>query len=121
MQRQHMTAGYREGLSDSKAKSMQGGFDQGYPIGFELGLRVGKVFGVLEGFLAAFAKDKTKAPTGLLELYGRAKRELAISQLLNGVDDEVLARPEFEVKDLPLKSREALQKWEELVTAMMRE
>src|SRR4030088_1417992 len=52
VQRQHMTAGYREGLSDSKAKSMQGGFDQGYPIGFVLGIRVGRILGVLEGFLA---------------------------------------------------------------------
>lgn len=119
MQRQHMTAGYREGLSDSKAKSMQGGFDQGYPIGFELGLRVGKIFGVLEGFLAAFAKDKATAPIGLVELYARAKKELAISQLLNGLDDEELARPEFEFKDLPLKGRDAVQKWEELVMKMM--
>jgi hypothetical protein len=121
MQRQHMTSGYREGLSASKARSMQGGFDLGYPIGFELGLRVGKIFGVFEGFLAAFAKDKTGPPTGLVELYGSAKRELAMGQLLNGLDDEMLAGPEFEIKDLPLKSREVLQKWEELVTEMMKE
>lgn len=120
MQRQHMTAGYREGLSYSKAKSMQGGFDQGYPVGFEIGIRVGKVFGVLEGFLAAFAKDKTRTQPALLELYGNAKTELAISQLLDGLDDEVLASPEFAVKDLPLKSRVALQKWEEIVTEMMK-
>jgi hypothetical protein len=120
MQRQHMTAGYREGLSDSKAKSMQGGFDEGYPIGFELGLRVGKIFGVLEGFVATFAKDKTGAPIEFVELYGRAKTELAISQLLHGLDDEVLAKSEFEVKDLPLNSRELLQKWEELVTEIMK-
>lgn len=120
MQRQHVTAGYREGLTNSKAKSMQGGFDQGYPVGFELGIRVGKVFGVLEGFLAAFAKDKTKTPPGLLELYGNAIRELAIGQLLNGLDDEVLARPECAIKDLPAKSRDALQKWEELVTEMLK-
>jgi hypothetical protein len=121
MQRQHTTAGYREGLSASKAKSMQGGFDQGYPIGFELGLRVGKIFGVLEGFLTAFAKDKMGPPTGLVELYESAKQELASTQLLNGLDDEVLARLEFKIEDLPLKSREALQKWEEIATEMMKE
>lgn len=119
MQRQHMTAGYREGLFDSKAKSMQGGFDQGYPIGFQLGLRVGTIFGVLEGFLAAYAKDNTGSPTALVEAYGIAKKELAISQLLHGLNDEALARPEFDIEDLPLKSREALEKWEGLTSEMM--
>jgi hypothetical protein len=120
VQRQHMTAGYREGLSDSKAKSMQGGFDQGYPIGFVLGIRVGRILGVLEGFLAAFAKDPAGTPEDLLRLYRSAKRELAIGQLLHGLEDEVLASLEFEVNDLPLESKEALQKWEQLVTQMMK-
>jgi hypothetical protein len=120
VQRQHMTEGYREGLSDSKAKSMQGGFDQGYPIGFVLGIRVGKILGVLEGFLAAFAKDPTGTPEELLQLYRSAKKELAISQLLHGLEDEVLANLEFEIKDLPLESRKALQKWEQLMTQMMK-
>ena|SRR2546423_6954143 len=121
MQRQHMTAGYREGLSDSKAKHMQGGFDRGYPIGFELGIKVGKIFGVLEGFLAAFAQDQKSTPAGLVELYNRAAKELAISQLLDGLDDKVLASTEFEFKELPMKSRELLGKWEVLVVEMMRE
>jgi hypothetical protein len=120
VQRQHMTAGYREGLSDSKAKSMQGGFDQGYPIGFVLGIRVGKILGVLEGFLAAFAKDPAGPPEELLRLYMSAKKELAINQLLHGLEDEVLANLEFKAKDLPLESREALQKWEQLVAQMMK-
>ena len=120
VQRQHMTAGYREGLSDSKAKSMQGGFDQGYPIGFVLGIRVGRILGVLEGFLAAFAKDPAGTPEELLRLYRSAKKELAIGQLLHGLEDEVLASLEFEVNDLPLESREALQKWEQLVAQMMK-
>ena len=121
MQRQHMTAGYREGLSDSKAKSMQGGFDQGYPIGFELGLKVGKIFGVLEGFLAAYAKDPTRTPKGLVELYDQAKKELAVGQLLDGLDDEVLASPDFETKDLPTKSTDLVRKWQVLMTDLMRE
>jgi hypothetical protein len=120
VQRQHMTAGYREGLSNSKARSIQGGFDQGYPIGFVLGIRVGRILGVLEGFLAAFAKDPAGTPEELLRLYQSAKRELAISQLLHGLEDEVLANLEFEIKDLPLESRKALQKWDQLVTQMMK-
>ena len=120
VRRQHMTAGYREGLSDSKAKSMQGGFDQGYPIGFVLGIRVGRILGVLEGFLAAFAKDPAGTPEELSRLYRSAKKELAIDQLLRGLGDEVLASLEFEVNGLPLESREALQKWEQLVTQIMK-
>jgi hypothetical protein len=120
VQRQHMTAGYREGLSNSKAKSIQGGFDQGYPIGFVLGIRVGRILGVLEGFLAAFAKNPAGTPKELLRLYESAKKELAISQLLHGLEDEVLANLEFEIKDLPLESRKALQKWDQLVSQMMK-
>ena len=120
VQRQHMTAGYREGLSNSKAKSIQGGFDRGYPIGFVLGIRVGRILGVLEGFLAAFAKDPAGTPEELLRLYRSAKKELAINQLLHGLEDEVLANLEFEIKDLPLESRKALQKWDQLVTQMMK-
>ena len=118
MQRQHMTAGYREGLSDSKAKSMQGGFDKGYPIGFELGIKVGQILGTLEGFLAAFAKDQTQMPAGLVGLYGKAKKELAISKLLDGLDDEKLADPEFGIEDLPVKMRETVQRWESAVAEM---
>src|SRR4051794_11697639 len=120
VQRQHMTAGYREGLSDSKAKSMQGGFDQGYPIGCVLGIRVGRILGVLEGFVAAFTKDPAGTPEELLRVYRSARKELAIGQLLDGLEDEVLASLDFEIKDLPLKSRETLQKWEQLVTQMMK-
>lgn len=51
LRRQHVTDGYREGLSVGKANVMQRGFDSGYPFGVEIGSRVGKVFGVLEGIL----------------------------------------------------------------------
>ncbi len=120
MQRQHMTAGYREGLSGSKAKSMQGGFDQGYPIGFELGIKVGQILGVLEGFLAPFAKDATKMPKCLVELYRKAKKELAISQLLDGLDDEKLADRQFGIEDLPVKATETVKRWEDVVAEMMK-
>ncbi|KIW35099.1 uncharacterized protein PV07_01817 [Cladophialophora immunda] len=53
LRRQHMTDGYREGLSVGKARVMQRGFDAGYPLGVEVGLRVGQVLGVLEGVVSA--------------------------------------------------------------------
>src|SRR4051794_18620808 len=39
IKRQHMTDGYREGLSVGKVKVMQKGFDAGYPVGGSIALR----------------------------------------------------------------------------------
>ncbi|KIW73178.1 hypothetical protein PV04_01315 [Phialophora macrospora] len=58
LRRQHMTDGYREGLSVGKARVMQSGFDAGYPLGVEIGLRAGNVLGVLEGVIAALTSSK---------------------------------------------------------------
>lgn len=62
LRRQHMTAGYREGLSVGKARVMQAGFDHGYPFGVEIGMRVGTVLGVLEGLVAAVSSSSMKTP-----------------------------------------------------------
>ncbi|KIW78198.1 hypothetical protein Z517_08031 [Fonsecaea pedrosoi CBS 271.37] len=145
LRRQHMTDGYREGLSVGKARVMQSGFDAGYPLGVEVGLRVGKVLGVLEGVVSALTTkparssgkpvgeaglgsstatgsntslpgiegpqhgvvDREDEPHGLntsrpapgddddltfvRNLYTRAQRELKISELLKGLDDEKIA------------------------------
>jgi hypothetical protein len=45
----HVTAGYREGISSSKNKKIQQGFDEGYALGSEIGYQVGWILGVLEG------------------------------------------------------------------------
>lgn len=142
LRRQHMTDGYREGLSIGKAQVMQDGFDVGYPVGVEVGMRVGVVLGVLEGILAAVRRqdvvgtsgrgwggrkkglglglDQSKGssssspnvktnPVGLddnksnvqsdtssiefvTRLYDRAKKQLSITELIKGLDDEKLAR-----------------------------
>lgn len=49
LRRQHVTAGYREGISASKAQHVQRGFDTGYPVGAQIGMRAGTVLGILEG------------------------------------------------------------------------
>lgn len=64
LRRQHMTSGYREGLSVGKAQVMQAGFDAGYPFGVEIGLRVGTVLGALEGILAALTATAAKKGVG---------------------------------------------------------
>ncbi|RAL12198.1 Yae1 family protein [Aspergillus homomorphus CBS 101889] len=49
LRRQHVTAGYRDGLAASKSTQVQSGFDAGFPVGAQLGMRVGTVLGILEG------------------------------------------------------------------------
>ena len=49
----HVTAGYREGISSSKNKKIQQGFDEGYALGAEIGYQVGWILGILEGTKAS--------------------------------------------------------------------
>ncbi|KAJ5965811.1 hypothetical protein N7481_012525 [Penicillium waksmanii] len=49
LRRQHVTAGYRDGVSASKGEHVQEGFDAGYPVGAQLGMRAGTILGILEG------------------------------------------------------------------------
>jgi len=49
LRRQHVTAGYRDGLATSKGQHVQEGFDAGFPIGAQLGMRAGTILGILEG------------------------------------------------------------------------
>ncbi|KAK5035370.1 Essential protein Yae1, N terminal [Exophiala sideris] len=142
VRRQHMTDGYREGLSVGKASVMQAGFDAGYPFGVEAGLRVGTVLGVLEGVIAGVRKNITtttvtangggdavadvafaKDGAFLKDLYDRASRELSISELMKGMDDEKIDRmgqphsqgQETGAQGLPREIEEVLVRWEEVV------
>lgn len=51
LRRQHVTAGYRDGIAYAKGQHVQRGFDAGFPVGAQLGMRVGTVLGILEGVL----------------------------------------------------------------------
>ncbi|EXJ70184.1 uncharacterized protein A1O5_06252 [Cladophialophora psammophila CBS 110553] len=85
LRRQHMTDGYREGLSVGKARVMQRGFDAGYPLGVELGLRVGKVLGVLEGVIHGSEGCKPRS-TGKPPEAGSSSSSTEAP--LNGVNDQ---------------------------------
>jgi hypothetical protein len=115
MKRQHMTDGYREGLSTSKSKVMQAGFDEGYPIGVQIAMRAGPIFGVLEAYLACKSID---AIPGIREkvqaAYKDAVRELDVGYILQTTDEEVLAS----LKTIPLSAQAALQYWEGKVSAV---
>ena len=86
----HVTAGYRDGISNAKAASVQAGFDEGYALGAEMALVVGELMGRLHGIVSAAATVavKTAQSTGsyaaLAELQVRAEKELS-EEMLFGV------------------------------------
>ena len=113
LRRQHVTAGYREGLSLAKAKTIQSGFDSGYPSGVELGMRVGRVLGVLEGVISAVGKDGGDMEGRLKAVLKRVKTELGVERFLEGVSDEDMGREgAIEWKEEVLRK---LGVWEEVV------
>lgn len=59
LRRQHVTSGYREGISTSKGEHIQRGFDAGYPVGAQLGMRAGTVLGILEGITRGLEAQST--------------------------------------------------------------
>lgn len=110
VKRQHMTDGYREGLSIGKAQVMQAGFDEGYPIGIAIALRAGRVIGCLEGVVAAKdIPEENKIP--VRKLLDQAKQELPITELLRNMDDQKLTA----ATGVPDSVRDALTKWENKV------
>ncbi|ETN45698.1 uncharacterized protein HMPREF1541_09531 [Cyphellophora europaea CBS 101466] len=112
IRRQHMTDGYREGLSQGKAKVMQSGFDEGYPIGVVIGLRAGRVLGVLEGCVAAKGVKQRPDVLGRVErLLRDARADLDRRKLMEGLEDSVVA----EAKGVPERVEGVLRSWEERV------
>ncbi|KAL4873569.1 hypothetical protein BDV12DRAFT_160293 [Aspergillus spectabilis] len=59
LRRQHVTAGYRDGISASKAENVQQGFDAGFPVGAQLGMRAGTIIGIVEGVLRGYESSST--------------------------------------------------------------
>ncbi|OJD17590.1 hypothetical protein AJ78_02341 [Emergomyces pasteurianus Ep9510] len=107
LRRQHVTAGYRDGISIAKGEHVQRGFDGGFPVGAELGLRVGIVLGVLEGLATAAAVAtaprgdggcngvaKGSKPCGaggedIAALFEAAKKELSVQNVFGAVAADV--------------------------------
>lgn len=76
LEREHVTAGYRDGVTAAKGNSVQDGFDEGFSLGAEIGKRVGEILGLLEGIHEAAA-----AAGGDEELVKRAREELAADKV----------------------------------------
>ncbi|KAE8148092.1 hypothetical protein BDV25DRAFT_22739 [Aspergillus avenaceus] len=61
LRRQHVTSGYREGISASKGEHVQRGFDAGFPVGAQLGMRAGTILGILEGVVRGYESRASSA------------------------------------------------------------
>ncbi|OGM47828.1 essential protein Yae1 [Aspergillus bombycis] len=61
LRRQHVTAGYRDGVSASKTEHVQSGFDAGFPVGAQLGMRAGTILGILEGVIRGYESRASSA------------------------------------------------------------
>ncbi|KAI2632754.1 hypothetical protein GGS21DRAFT_140869 [Xylaria nigripes] len=56
LQAQHNTVGYRQGITDGKAATIQAGFDDGFALGAHIGVKAGQILGVLESIGIAVAE-----------------------------------------------------------------
>ncbi|PLB34871.1 uncharacterized protein BDW47DRAFT_70879 [Aspergillus candidus] len=113
LRRQHVTAGYRDGIAASKGEHVQNGFDAGFPVGAQLGMRAGTVLGILEGLVRGFEarvgggavkkigssssssaggdgvseEERRAKKEEILALYRRAVRELDVRGVFAGADE----------------------------------
>lgn len=77
----HATAGYRDGISTSKTRSLQPGFDEGYSLGAVFGLQVGYILGALEGLWSAY-NVQSEEKSRIRSLIRQARTQLVIERLV---------------------------------------
>ncbi|CAD0115129.1 unnamed protein product [Aureobasidium uvarum] len=80
----HVTSGYRDGISVSKASHVQHGFDEGFSLGAVIGTKAGFLLGVLEGIvrcISASAAISTGVKEGVIAKFVAAREELALQSL----------------------------------------
>ncbi|KAL4805563.1 hypothetical protein BDV18DRAFT_141276 [Aspergillus unguis] len=135
LRRQHVTAGYRDGISASKADHVQHGFDAGFPVGAQLGMRAGTIIGILEGVMRGYESSsaikkpgqKSTAPAAenegtrakreeIARLYRQALKELKVQDVFADIDGTKL-QEEKEKPEIQLlgKGDAVLSEWEKKV------
>ena len=80
----HVTSGYRDGISVSKAEHVQHGFDEGFSLGAVIGLKAGWLLGVLEGLVRAVQSSATipaEAKEDVIAKFITARTELDLQSL----------------------------------------
>lgn len=78
LREKHETEGYRDGVTEGKAKFIQNGFDEGYTLGAVLGLRIGEILGLLEGLAGAYGSGSE-----MDKLWAEAKDELKAEKVFS--------------------------------------
>ena len=83
LQREHSTAGYRDGIAAGKAQSIQAGFDEGYSLGAEIGKTVGFLLGFLEAIAEALGGRDDPDAVEIARLAQSAKNELSCESIFS--------------------------------------
>lgn len=129
LQTEHSTAGYREGVSVAKEKSIQAGFDEGFSLGASIGLRAGQLLGVIEGIVDALKSHNEEALRTAESLLAQAKEDLSTAKIFspdywapdgNWVFHVKTKNTEEEIifSDVA-ESHPLIQKWQKLVNEQM--
>ncbi|KAL7930344.1 hypothetical protein V8C35DRAFT_312986 [Trichoderma chlorosporum] len=90
LETEHTTAGYREGISAAKERTVQAGFDEGFSLGATIGLVAGQLLGTLEGIEDAL-KSKFNGGAEIADgeaivaskLLAEAREELSIVKIFS--------------------------------------
>lgn len=80
----HVTSGYRDGISVSKAEHVQHGFDEGFSLGAVIGMEAGFLLGMLEGVVRAIqssASIDTQIKQDVIAKFVTAREELGLQSL----------------------------------------
>ncbi|KAI4721418.1 essential protein-like protein Yae1 [Aureobasidium sp. EXF-10727] len=80
----HVTSGYRDGISVSKASHVQHGFDEGFALGAVIGTKAGFLLGVFEGIVRCIASSTSIPAEVKQELIAKfvvAREELGLQSL----------------------------------------
>ncbi|KAG9570117.1 essential protein-like protein Yae1, partial [Aureobasidium melanogenum] len=80
----HVTSGYRDGISVSKAEHVQHGFDEGFSLGAVIGMKAGFLLGVLEGVVRAIqssASISKQVKQDVIAKFVKAREDLGLQSL----------------------------------------
>ncbi|PHH68222.1 hypothetical protein CDD82_716 [Ophiocordyceps australis] len=129
LQTEHTTAGYREGIAQGKAATIQEGFDQGFSLGAAIGLRAGQLLGILQGIVEAVQsledQDALQARTLLAEARHQLRQEAIYDAAYWEPDGQWKYQVQGEAGAEPLFSDVAdahplIQKWKRAVDSQAR-
>ncbi|KAL7815881.1 hypothetical protein V8C44DRAFT_301935 [Trichoderma aethiopicum] len=90
LETEHTTAGYREGISAAKERTVQAGFDEGFSLGAAIGLAAGQLLGILEGIEDALKTtppdrvgDENEESKTASRLLAEAREELSVPKIFS--------------------------------------